>query len=527
MPSTDLPQEHGAVVCEPPFLSWTTLACDNAVLLDQADVRMSTLSLRELRRTAREEVLDAAASFTAQLSGKDPDSLRGAVQAQGPLILTGHQPVLFHPGIWAKYLMLQAAAEMGATCLNLIVDTDEVGRLEVPVPRRTDRLLVTRRLLISCPPGVPFECASVPKEARWDAFVARLQTDLETLDQPELTNRLALMATAGYEARNNAANIGEFLAAVRRGIEESESLRPSYLELPVSQLGETASFLHFLTWIVLDFEHFWTQHNDALNQYRKTARLRSPAQPLPNLREQGLKLELPMWIVHHGRRDAAFAMRENDRVIISTAREEVCRLPASDPEAAVEILSTLCVRPRALSLTMFARLCLGDLFIHGVGGRRYAAGTDCAIKQLLNLPPPPFAVVSATFHLLASADDPNREERRTLHRRLRQLQSHPERYLDRNDPRVRDTMAEKERLLRSLSEGQSTRRERKHAYERIRLITGALAELHSIETGSIEQRLEQLTGMEGEQQAATFREYPFFLFDLQAIRAAVIEQCTE
>jgi hypothetical protein len=502
------------------------LACDNAVLLDQADVRMSNLSLRELRRAAREEVLEAAASFTALLYGRDPDALLGAAQAQGPLVLTGHQPVLFHPGVWAKYLMLQAAAEMGATCLNLIVDTDEVGRLEVPVPRRTDRLLVTRRLLVSFPPGVPFECASVPKEARWDAFIARLQTDLETLDRPELTDRLALMATAGYEARNNTANLGEFLAAVRRGIEESESLHQTYLELPVSQLGETTSFLRFLAWIILDFEHFWTQHNDALNQYRRTARLRSPAQPLPNLREQGPKLELPMWIVHHGRRDAAFAVRENDQVIISTAREEICRLPASDPEAAVETLRSISVRPRALSLTMFARLCLGDLFVHGIGGRRYDAGTDCVIKQLLNLPPPPFAVVSATFHLLATADHPNREERRALHRRLRELQSYPERYLDPDDPRVRDTVEEKERLLRALSEGETTRRERRQAYERIRMITGALAELHSSETGSIEQRLEQLASVEGEQQAATFREYPFFLFDLQAIRAAVVKKCT-
>lgn len=525
MPSTDVPQEHGDLLCEPPFLSWTTLACDNAVLLDQADVHMGTLSLRDLRRAAREEVLEAAASFTALLHGRDPDTLLGAAHAQGPLVVTGHQPVLFHPGVWSKYLMLQAAAEMGATCLSLIVDTDEVGRLEVPVPRRTDRLLVTRRLLVSCPPGVPFECASVPKEARWDAFVARLQTDLETLDQPKLTDRLALMATAGYEARNNTGNLGEFLAAVRRGIEESASLHRTYLELPVSQLGETTSFLRFMAWIILDFEHFWTRHNDALNQYRRTARLRSPAQPLPNLREQEPRLELPIWIVHHGRRDAAFAARENDQIILSAARQEVCRLPAGDPEATVEILRTISVRPRALTLTMFARLCLGDLFVHGVGGRRYDAGTDCVIKQLLNLAPPPFAVVSATFHLLPTTDDAARKERRSLRRRLRELQSYPERYLDPDDPRVRDTVAEKERLLRALSEGQSTRRERREAYERIRLITGALAELHASEICSIEQRLEQLGSVEGEQRAATFREYPFFLFNLQAIRAAVVKKC--
>jgi hypothetical protein len=233
-----------------------------------------------------------------------------------------------------------------------------------------------------------------------------------------------------------------------------------------------------------------------------------------------------MWIVHHGRRDAAFAVRENDQIIISTARQEVCRLPASDPEATVEILRSISVRPRALSLTMFARLCLGDLFVHGVGGRRYDAGTDCVIKQILNLPPPPFAVVSATFHLLPTTDDATREERRTLHRRLRELQSYPERYLDPDDPRVRDTVEEKERLLRALSEGQSTRQERRQAYERMRLITGALADLHSSETDSIEQRLEQLASVEGEQHAATFREYPFFLFDLQAIRAAVVKKCT-
>jgi len=55
--------------------------------------------------------------------------------------------------------------------------------------------------------------------------------------------------------------------------------------------------------------------------------------------------------------------------------------------------------PRALTLTLFARLILGDFFIHGIGGGKYDEVTDQIIRDYFGIDPPAFQVVSGTLHL--------------------------------------------------------------------------------------------------------------------------------
>src|SRR5207244_11160094 len=68
----------------------------------------------------------------------------------------------------------------------------------------------------------------------------------------------------------------------------------------------------------------------------------------------------------------------------------ICATPASDVRQ---------LRPRALTLTLFARVCLGDFFIHGIGGGKYDEVTDVIIRDYFGLDPPAYQVLSATLHL--------------------------------------------------------------------------------------------------------------------------------
>ena len=61
--------------------------------------------------------------------------------------------------------------------------------------------------------------------------------------------------------------------------------------------------------------------------------------------------------------------------------------------------SRLRVRPKAITLTMFARLCMADLFIHGIGGGRYDRVTGAVIQETFGCPPPPYVVATATLLL--------------------------------------------------------------------------------------------------------------------------------
>ena len=83
------------------------------------------------------------------------------------------------------------------------------------------------------------------------------------------------------------------------------------------------------------------------------------------------------------------------------------RLPLaadSDATAAVEQLRQLRrrgvkLRSRALITTLWARLVLGDLFLHGIGGAKYDQVTHLLIERFFGLPAPGILVLSATLHL--------------------------------------------------------------------------------------------------------------------------------
>ena len=96
-----------------------------------------------------------------------------------------------------------------------------------------------------------------------------------------------------------------------------------------------------------------------------------------------------------------------DETILSDRQSWEARLPLrrrATPAGAFERLMELQragvrIRPRALVTTLWARLALGDLFIHGIGGAKYDCVTDRLIERFFGLTPPRFMVVSATLHL--------------------------------------------------------------------------------------------------------------------------------
>ena len=58
------------------------------------------------------------------------------------------------------------------------------------------------------------------------------------------------------------------------------------------------------------------------------------------------------------------------------------------------------LRPRALITTMFARLVISDLFMHGIwDGGKYDQMTDAIIREILRYTAPPMVVATATLRL--------------------------------------------------------------------------------------------------------------------------------
>src|SRR5207302_829445 len=118
------------------------------------------------------------------------------------------------------------------------------------------------------------------------------------------------------------------------------------------------------------------------------------------------------------------------------------------------------VRSRALTNTLFARLLLADLFIHGIGGGKYDELTDAILRRFYAVEPTGYLVLSATLLLPLPPFAEKPEECRGLAREVRDLHYNPQRHLEdrlRTEPRVRELAAEKQAWIERQPAGEEER----------------------------------------------------------------------
>jgi hypothetical protein len=150
--------------------------------------------------------------------------------------------------------------------------------------------------------------------------------------------------------------------------------------------------------------------------------------------------------------------------------ETIATLSLSKQEGAAALAeqlgSALCpwkLRPKALLTTMYLRLFLADLFIHGIGGGKYDELTDEILRRHFEIKPPTFAVLSATVYLPRRKGHVTAESLRALARQERDLQWNPDRYLDeslRDQDPIASWIERKFELHEEMPESREERRER-------------------------------------------------------------------
>ena len=237
--------------------------------------------------------------------------------------------------------------------------------------------------------------------------------------------------------RNPAqTNLGLRMAQGRHAYEQS--WHNETLELPQSAVCQLPEFAWFVAHVLAHLPRFWAAHNDALAAYRRAHHLRNRAQPVPDLAEVDGWLESPFWIWSAGdpQRRPLFARQSADEITLSDRHAHSIKLSLSadaDAARAVDQLLSLAdrgikIRTRALTTTLFARLILSDLFLHGIGGAKYDQVTDQIARQFFGFELPKFAAVSATLRLPIAHAAVNTASESELTRQMRELRYHPERY---------------------------------------------------------------------------------------------------
>ena len=530
----------GAVLIEPRGQPLNGLLQEGARRLDEWDVPIGGVPASELRRLARQEALRAAAAF-ARRFGLWP----GPDRTPSYLVVTGHQPLLVHPGVWIKHALVDVLAgrHPDVAALNVVVDYDTAPAFGAWVPCRGPSGLLDRQLvrLVPLRYGQPFCQAPAPDPAALQQFAGQVRQALESLGEhgQALLGRFeAFMEVA--RARQEAAHLAEWTTAVRHAWEQSTSPPVRYLEVPMEDLAAGEAFLRFFAHVALDAGRFAALYNQVLARYRRLRRIRSRANPFPDLAVRGGRTELPFWVLQAGeRRRALHVERAGSALHLYTADGPLAVVPLppgappepggrrAEADAVVEFVRArgLRLRPRAAALTLFLRLFVADLFVHGVGGARYDRVTEALARLYLGVVPAPFAVASMSL-LLPLPSPAVADEVGPLKQRLREMRFNPQRHvgeLPPGTPEAAEAEAlarEKERLIAAIRQPGAPKRE---LTRRIEAVNARLAQLLWQPAEKIEARLRRALEAVAERQAAEFREYPFFLYDRDPVWRAALE----
>jgi len=507
----EMPVGHGELLTDPPYAEWESLARENATRARTWTMPVAGVELSSLRDEARAEACRIAVDYSAEVGV----AARATAGGSGLVVMTGHQPELYHPGVWVKVFLLQRLAdELGATAIDIVVDSDTFERVALTVPCLRGEIGRCTSVLALGTGEECYACAAVPDAAAIAGFREAGLDALGTLPAPALARHFNAYCDALVAVAPDTDDLAAALTAARRRYEAPAGT--SYLELSVRRQGHSRAFVHLVAHIASDAERFVTVYNEELAAYRERTGSRSSAQPFPDLGDKDGRLELPLWWLAGERRRPVWLQLEpralvvDDRVVVDVG---------ADPHRAVAALDAAAgsLAPRALMLTLFERVFVADLFIHGIGGGRYDQVTDAVIARYFGIEPPRYVVASMTLHLPLGGHVVTDEEVAAAEQRLHVLKHNPDQLLgevefDSADERrsATELAAHKRRLVEEIGRADA---DRKALGAQIRATNAQLAEVLAPLATLMGADIERLKAQRDTAAVLSDRTYPFCLWD--------------
>jgi len=536
--------ENGTALIEPPLSDSELFLKRNLAIQNQSETpghHLATDFWGDLRQHARVQLLadarryttayrdiasrvDAAPRFNA---APRVDASDQRDSSSVPIVMAGHQPTLFHPGVWFKNDALQQiAGDTGAHAINLVIDNDVAASRAVRVPVRDSIGRVRYRSIHYDVggAGVPFEQAKIRDLRQFDRFDEEVRQAIAPIVADPCVTRLWPHARAAIRRCEIA---GCALAQARHSLEGE--LGWQTLEIPLGVAVRGLPFARFVMEMIDDAERFHRVYNGAADHYRAWHGIRSTAHPVPNLARDEGWLELPLWVYGNDLpvRRAVWVRRIGNEIELSDRRVSETNspgscsivLPGDNRDAAASMLAEVAspefkLRPRALMTTMFARLLLSDLFLHGIGGGKYDQLADRIICQFFHLTPPAFQVVSATVRLPGQDRDAERAGGLAkLQRQIRETRYHGENWIDLEHNENASLVQRKRELIGQMPpHGQ-----RQSWHDEIEKINLLLAQQLQSERQKMQTDLQRLRLAAAEEQVLASRELSFCLFPLDEL----------
>ncbi|MGV6815158.1 MAG: hypothetical protein ACWA5W_09150 [Phycisphaerales bacterium] len=296
----------------------------------------------------------AAGNAQARASlGLDPDR---------PVVMSGHQPSVFHPGILAKLIALdEAARRTGAQSLWIIPDQDVLDPATLRLPTGTGESLSVRQIHLAGQESFSPGMASMPAVSGvpiGSMPTIELSHDLPKLLEPlvQWLDQFGSMETLGEQF---GYGVIEY-ACDRLGLVPPMLVFASQL-MDIDSIREVVDQMH------ADPMRCAILYNQAVARF-----------PDVGVREmviEGDRAELPVWGCRMGQPRIAI---DSDTINDFAPNELV---------------------PRGLLMSALCRSLLADLFIHGLGGFGYDQISEHWFERWLGITLSPMAKVSADLRL--------------------------------------------------------------------------------------------------------------------------------
>ena len=525
------PQEDGRTLIDPPRPELADVVDRNRRHLARIEYDVQGQSLADLSASARGHLVKLATAYTRQY--RDPPRLAKSVARddQLPIVLSGHQPQLYHPGVWYKNFVLGALArEVRGVGIHFLIDSDLCRSVAIRVPSGSPERPTIATVPYDLPgPEIPYEERSIRDQDVFRSFADRASAAIGQLVDEPLVNSLWPLAV---KRSLEHGNLGLSLAQGRHLLEAS--WHNETLELPQSAVCQLPEFNRFTAHLLAHLPRFQSAYNSALGDYRRAHRLRNRAQPVPDLATSDGWLEAPlwMWTSEDPERRPLFARRKGREIEITDRAQRTFVLSLADDGDARSAASQLAdlanrgakIRTRALATTLFARLVLGDIFLHGIGGAKYDQVTNVIARDFFGFDLPEFAAVSATLRLPVHRIRPATHDD-AITQTLRALRYHPEKYLVANgkaadsNTKAAAIVAEKRRWI-DVAKTPANARERHLA------ISAANAALQPLVEGQRSQLMQRQETQDDERRAAAIldsREYSFCLYPRPHIERMLLD----
>ena len=456
-----------------------------------------------------------------------------------PIIQTGHEPILYHPGIWIKnHLVQYLVNKLDGIGVNMIVDNDacNMGFMYVPIlskispsvgkvafVKNKDHVAYEEIVFDDFGPILQFKEEVIDLLSKND-FREDVKTTMEDMQDMfgQFINRI------GEYHQQGCSDMVGLLTAARRSFEEDVGIEN--LEAPVSWMCDTDGFYHFLLHILYEAGRFAKIYNEKLAEYRCIHKIRSKANPLPDLKVLRDSIEIPFWAWKAGgQRAKCYMMNEGDDIKITDGSEVLVTLKKGDDvNSNIARLKTLMeagikLRPRAITTTMFSRLFFSDVFIHGIGGAKYDTITDEIIKEFFGVDTPGFVTISATLHLPLDAYDLDERTLYDLQRSIDDMCYNPERYAPKktqSEPAFMNRVKEKQRLLKMMTVGNAD--EKRRYFSQIKELNKLMLTQINPELKKKQKEITIVRDKLVYNEVVRFREYPVCLYPMKVLKGYLL-----